>query len=70
MDIKIILQHQISKADYNTQLNIFKYVVKSKIQYELNHGVIFDIESLTKIQIKKLLKITKRFQEINNDLVV
>ena len=68
MDIKIILQQQISKADYNTHLSIFKYVVKLKIQYELNHGVIFDIETLSKIQIKRLLKITKRFQIINNEM--
>ena len=70
MDIKIILQHQISKSDYNTHLNIFKYIVKQKIVYELNKGITFDIEALTKIQIKKLLKVTKKFQEINNDLVV
>ena len=70
MDIKIILQQQISKSDYNTHLNIFKYIVKQKIVYELNKGITFDIEALTKIQIKKLLKVTKRFQEINNDLVV
>ena len=70
MDIKIFLQHQISKSDYNTHLNIFKYIVKQKIVYELNKGITFDIEALTKIQIKKLLKVTKKFQEINNDLVV
>ena len=68
MDIKIFLQHQISKSDYNTHLSIFKYVVKQKIKYELNHGVVFDIETLTKIQIKRLLKITKRFQIINNEM--
>ena len=70
MDIKIILQQQINKADYNTHLSIFKYVVKSKIQYELNHGVIFDIETLTKNQIKKLLKMTKRFQIISAHMEV
>ena len=68
MDIKIILQHQISKSDYNTHLNIFKYIVKQKIVYELNKGITFDIEALTKIQIKRLLKITKRFQIINNEM--
>ena len=68
MEIKIILQQQINKADYNTHLSIFKYVLKSKIQYELNHGVVFDIETLTKNQIKKILKITKRFQIINNEM--
>ena len=68
MDIKIILQHQISKSDYNTHLSIFKYIVKQKIVYELNKGITFDIEALTKIQIKKLLKVTKKFQEINNEM--
>ena len=68
MDIKIILQHQISKSDYNTHLSIFKYVVKQKIVYELNNGITFDIETLTKNQIKRLLKITKRFQIINNEM--
>ena len=68
MDIKIILQPQISKSDYNTHLNIFKYVVKQKIVYELNKGITFDIEALTKIQIKRLLKITKRFQIITNEM--
>ena len=68
MDIKIILQHQISKSDYNTHLNIFKYIVKQKIQYELNKGITFDIEPLTKLQIKRLLKITKRFQIITNEM--
>ena len=66
MDIKIILQHQISKSDYNTHLSIFKYIVKQKIVYELNNGITFDIETLTKNQIKRILKITKRFQIINN----
>ena len=70
MDIKIILQQQINKSDYNTYLNIFKYIVKQKINYELNHGVVFDIETLTKIQIKKLLKITKRFQIISAHMEV
>ena len=68
MDIKIILQHQISKSDYNTHLSILKYIVKKKIVYELNKGITFDIEALTKIQIKRLLKITKRFQIINNEM--
>ena len=66
MDIKIILQHQISKSDYNTHLNIFKYIIKQNIVYELNNGITFDIEALNNIQIKKLLKITKKFQIIND----
>ena len=70
MDIKIILQHQISKSDYNTHLSIFKYVVKQKIVYELNNGITFDIETLNNIQIKKLLKVTKRFQIITNEMEV
>ena len=70
MDIKVILQQQINNADYNTHLSIFKYIVKQKISYELNDGVIFDINTLNKNNIKKLLKITKKFQKINDDLVV
>ncbi len=42
MDLKIILQQQISNADYNTHIAIFKYIIKSKINYELNDGVKFD----------------------------
>ena len=68
MDIKIILQHQISKSDYNTHLNIFKYIIKQKIVYELNNGITFDIEALNNIRIKKLLKITKKFQIINDNM--
>ena len=70
MDIKIILQQQINNADYNTHLSIFKYIVKQKINYELGDGVLFDINTLNKNNIKKLLKITKKFQKINDDLVV
>jgi hypothetical protein len=70
MDIKIILQQQINNADYNTHLSIFKYIVKQKIEYELGDGVQFDINTLNKNNIKKLLKITKKFQKINDDLVV
>ena len=70
MDIKIILQQQINNADYNTHLSIFKYIVKQKINYELGDGVQFDINTLNKNNIKKLLKITKKFQKINDDLVV
>ena len=70
MDIKIILQHQISNADYNTHISIFKYIVKEKINYELGDGVVFDVNTLNKNQIKKLLKVTKKFQKINDDLVV
>ena len=70
MDLKIILQEQISKADYNTHISIFKYIVKEKINYELGDGVIFDVNTLNKNQIKKLLKVTKKFQKINDDLVV
>ena len=70
MKIKIVLQQQISNADYNTHMSIFKYIVKEKINYELGDGVVFDVNTLNKNQIKKLLKVTKKFQEINNDLVV
>ena len=70
MDIKIILQQKINNADYNTHLSIFKYIVKQKINYELGDGVQFDINTLNKNNIKKLLKITKKFQKINDDLVV
>jgi hypothetical protein len=68
MDLKIILQEQISKADYNTHLSIFKYIVKNKINYELNHGVKFDINSLNKNQIKKLIKLTNKFKTIDNEM--
>ncbi len=68
MDIKIILQQQICNADYNTHLSIFKYIVKQKINYELADGVQFDINTLNKNNIKKLLKITKKFQKINDDM--
>ena len=70
MDIKIVLQQQISNADYNTHISIFKYIVKEKINYELGDGVVFDVSTLNKNQIKKLLKVTKKFQKINDDLVV
>ncbi len=70
MDIKIVLQQQISNADYNTYISIFKYIVKEKINYELGDGVVFDVSTLNKNQIKKLLKVTKKFQKINDDLVV
>ena len=70
MDIKIVLQQQISNADYNTHISIFKYIVKEKINYELGDGVVFDVNTLNKNQIKKLLKVTKKFQKINDDLVV
>jgi len=70
MDIKIILQQQICNADYKTHLSIFKYIVKQKINYELGDGVQFDINTLNKNNIKKLLKITRKFQKINDDLVV
>ena len=70
MDIKIILQQQICNADYNTHLNIFKYIVKEKISYELNDGVKFDLNTLNKNQIKKLLKVTKKFQKVNDDMVL
>jgi len=72
----IISQHgyknpqQISNADYNTHVSIFKYIVKEKINYELGDGVVFDVNTLNKNQIKKLLKVTKKFQKINDDLVV
>ncbi len=68
MDIKIILQQQIYNADYNTHLSIFKYIVKQKIEYELGDGVQFDINTLNKNNIKKLLKITKKFQKVNDDM--
>ena len=70
MDIKIVLQQQISNVDYNTHISIFKYIVKEKINYELGDGVVFDVNTLNKNQIKKLLKVTKKFQKINDDLVV
>ena len=70
MDIKVILQQQISNADYNTHISIFKYILKERINYELGDGVIFDVNALNKNQIKKLLKVTKKFQKINDDLVV
>ena len=68
MDLKIILQEQISKADYNTHLSIFKYIVKEKISYQLNDGVKFDINSLNKNQIKKLIKLTNKFKTIDNEM--
>ncbi len=68
MDIKIILQQQIYNADYNTHLSIFKYIVKQKINNELGDGVQFDINTLNKNNIKKLLKITKKFQKVNDDM--
>lgn len=68
MDIKIILQQQINNADYNTHLSIFKYIVKQKINYELGDGVQFDINTLNKNNIKKLLKITKKFKTFDNDM--
>ena len=68
MDIKIILQQQICNADYNTHLSIFKYIVKQKINYELGDGVKFDINTLNKNNIKKLLKITKKFKTFDNDM--
>lgn len=68
MDIKIILQQQINNADYNTHLSIFKYIVKQKINYELGDGVKFDINTLNKNNIKKLLKITKKFKTFDNDM--
>ena len=67
MDIKIVLQQQISNADYNTHIAIFKYVVKSKINYDVNDGVNFDINTLNKNQIKKLLKVTQKFKKVNDD---
>jgi len=70
MDIKIILQQQINNADYNTHIAIFKYITKSKINYELNDGVDFDLNTLTKSQIKRLLKVTKKFQKVNDDMVL
>ena len=68
MDIKIILQQQINNADYNTHLSIFKYIVKQKINYELGDGVQFDINTLNKNNIKKLLKLTKKFKTFDNDM--
>ena len=68
MDIKIILQQQINNADYNTHLSIFKYIVKQNINYELGDGVKFDINTLNKNNIKKLLKITKKFKTFDNDM--
>ena len=68
MDIKIILQQQICNADYNTHLSIFKYIVKQKIEYELADSVQFDINTMNKNNIKKLLKITKKFQKVNDDM--
>ena len=70
MDIKIILQQQICNADYNTHLNIFKYIVKEKISYELDDGVDFHLNTLNKNQIKKLLKVSKKFQKVNDDMVL
>ena len=64
MDIKIVLQQQILNADYNTHISIFKYIVKEKIVYELNDGVIFAVNLLNKNQIKKLLKVTKSFKRL------
>ena len=68
MDIKIILQQQINNADYNTHLSIFKYIVKQNIIYELGDGVKFDINTLNKNNIKKLLKLTKKFKTFDNDM--
>ncbi len=68
MDIKIILQQQIYNADYNTHLSIFKYIVKQKINYDLGDGVKFDINTLNKNNIKKLLKLTKKFKTFDNDM--
>ena len=68
MDIKIILQQQIYNADYNTNLTIFKYIIKSKINCELDNGVKFDLNTLNKNQIKKLLKVTKKFKAYDNDM--
>ncbi len=68
MDIKIILQQQICNADYNTHLSIFKYIVKQKINYELGDGVQFDINTLNKNNIKKLLKITNKFKTFDDDM--
>ena len=70
MDIKIILQQKISNADYNTHISIFKYIVKEKIFYKLNDGVDFDLNILSKNQIKKLLKVTKKFQKVNDDMIL
>ena len=70
MDIKIILQKQITDSDYKTSISIFKYIVKEKIFYKLNDGVDFDLNTLTKNQIKKLLKVTKKFQKVNDDMVL
>jgi hypothetical protein len=68
MDIKIILQQQICNADYNTHLSIFKYIVKQKINYELGDGVQFDINTLNKNNIKKLLKLTNKFKTFDDDM--
>ncbi len=68
MDIKIILQQQIYNADYNTHLSIFKYIVKQKINYELGDGVQFDINTLNKNNIKKLLKLTNKFKTFDDDM--
>ena len=68
MDIKIILQQQIYNADYNTHLNIFKYIIKSKLNYELGDGVQFDINTLNKNQINQLLKVTKKFKAYDYDM--
>ena len=70
MDIKIILQQQICNTDYKTYISIFKYIVKEKIIYELGDGVNFDLNILNKNQIKKLIKVTKRFKKINDDMEV
>jgi hypothetical protein len=68
MDIRIILQQQINNSYYNTHLTIFKYIIKSKINYELDNGVKFDLNTLNKNQIKKLLKVTKKFKTYDNDM--
>ena len=68
MDIKTILQEQITKADYNTHITIFKYIVKNKINYELNDGVKFNINSLNKKQIMKLIKLTNKFKTVDNEM--
>jgi hypothetical protein len=68
MDIRIILQQQINNADYNTHLSIFKYIVKQKINYELGDGVQFDINTLNKNNIKKLLKLTNKFKTFDDDM--
>ncbi len=68
MDIKITLQQQINNADYNTHISIFKYIVKQKINYELGDGVQFDINTLNKNNIKKLLKLTNKFKTFDDDM--